>query len=120
MKTESKKFRYQTSIKHIGILLFVLMGMGCASTHKMTKTETTVTYPNDTVAQEREQKAAATILTSGEEQNRGVEKTETTTTTTETKSEHPGIISSTLHAVGYVISLPFIVVGGLFRIMFGG
>ncbi len=92
------------------ILLFVSMGLGCASTHKTTTTETTVTSPNKGVLYQRDQ--TNNVVT---------EKTETTTTTTtETKTEHPGVISSTFHAIGYVIALPFIIIGGLFRIMFGG
>ncbi|OGX05917.1 MAG: hypothetical protein A2Z88_02455 [Omnitrophica WOR_2 bacterium GWA2_47_8] len=94
------------------IILFVSMGMGCASTHKTTKTETTVT----------------TYSPADRENNKGYiaqqqdtpisEKSETTTTTTEAKAEHPGILSSTLHAIGYVVSLPFIIVGGLLRMIF--
>jgi hypothetical protein len=45
-----------------------------------------------------------------------VEKSETTTTTTETKAEHPGIISSAFHAIGNVISLPSVIIGGLSQI----
>lgn len=111
MRIQRRKYQYKENVKDIAVilLLFVLIfaGAGCASTHKTTKTETTVTYPNDAVGDEREQ-------------NRGVvEKSETTTaTTTETKAGHPGIISSTVHAVGYVISLPFIFVGHLLRAIF--
>ncbi|MDO8580920.1 MAG: hypothetical protein Q7S13_05515 [Candidatus Omnitrophota bacterium] len=83
-------------------ILFVSMWLGCASTHPTTKTETTVS-------------------TTGDQQNSGVvDQSETTTTTTETKAEHPGVISATFHAIGYVISIPFIIIGGLFRIIFGG
>lgn len=102
---------------YVGLaILFVSMGWGCASTNKTTKTETTVTYPN-----EGEQTTTTTVTTSGDRQNREiVEKSETTTTTTETKDGHPGILSSTFHAIGYVISLPFIIIGGVFRMIFGG
>ncbi|MFH0754112.1 MAG: hypothetical protein V2A70_06060 [Candidatus Omnitrophota bacterium] len=80
----------------------VLVGAGCASAHKTTITETRIAYPN------------STEVGSGDEQNRAVvEKSETTTATTETKSGHPGILSSTVHAIGWVIALPFKLIGGL-------
>ena len=83
------------------------MVSGCASTHKTTKTETTVAYPNEAVGDEEEQEREM------------VENTETTTTTTETtKADSPGVLSSTVHAIGYVLSLPFIIVGGLLRAIF--
>ena len=94
-------------------VLFVFVGLGCASTHKTTTTETTVTYPNNT-AVEGNQQTTTTVLPSGDQQNRGVvEKSETTTTTTKTPSGHPGILSSTVHAIGWVIALPFRLIGGL-------
>ena len=97
-------------------ILLVSMGLGCASTDKTTKTETVVTYPN-----EGEQEVTTTVTTSGNLENREVaEKSETTTTTTQTKDEHPGILGSTFRAIGYVISIPFIIVGGVFRMIFGG
>ena len=90
-------------------ILFVSMGSGCASTRKTTTTETTVTYSDEAAAKEGEQNKGVVVETS-----------ETTTTTTGTKPERPGVISSTFHAIGYVIALPFIIIGGLFRIIFGG
>ena len=105
----------------ITLFLFVSMGMGCAGTHERTTTETTVTYPNKGVIYQKGQQTTRTVTTSDDQRNEeAVAISETTTTTTETKTEHPGVLSSTLHAVGYVISLPFIIIGGLFRIIFGG
>lgn len=110
------KHRLKNSVYLSLILLFVALGLGCSSTHKTTTTETIVTYPNG-----GDPKTTTAVSTAGDQQNRGViEKSETSTTTTETKSDNPGILSSTLHAVGYVIALPFIIVGGLLRIIFGG
>jgi cytoskeletal protein RodZ len=99
MQMESKKLKdgFKRSVC-TGLVLFVLvvMGSGCASTHKTTKTTTEVT--------------------SNEQQNNpDVQKSETTTTTTdtETKAEQRSILGSTLHAIGWVIALPFRLVGGL-------
>jgi hypothetical protein len=86
-------------------LVSALLQFGCASTHKTTRTDTAVTYSSEAPVQDN-----APV----------VEKSQTTTTTTDTKTEHPGVVGSTLHAVGYVLVLPFIIVGGLFRILFGG
>jgi len=97
-------------------ILIVSVGLGCASTHKTTTTETTTTYPNEAAAYEGEQRTTTNVP-----HNKGyLYKSETTETTTETKTERPGVLSSTLHAIGYVMALPFIIVGGLFRIIFGG
>lgn len=113
MKNWSQKLKYWRVCAKNGvysglIIFFVFMGLGCAGTRKTTTTETTVTHSDGSTVYE-------------EEQNEGVVGTsETTTTTTETKPERPGVISSTFHAIGYVIALPFIIIGGLFRIIFGG
>lgn len=94
-------------------VLFVFVGLGCASTRKTTKTETVVTQSNNTTANEVGRNTE-TIATPSDQQNRGiVNKSETTNTTTETKSGHPGILSSTVHAIGWVIALPFRLIGGL-------
>lgn len=96
-------------------LLFVFVGLGCASTRKTTKTETVVTQSNDTTTNEVGQNTETTVTSSGDQQNKGVvNKSETTTTTSETRpAGHPGLISSTIHAIGWVIALPFRLVGGL-------
>ncbi|HBG60656.1 MAG: hypothetical protein A2306_09900 [Omnitrophica WOR_2 bacterium RIFOXYB2_FULL_38_16] len=123
MRIESQKLKYwfKNSFYLCFISLLVSMVFGCASTNKTTTTETTVTYPNKGVIYHAGQHTTTTVTTSDDQQNKEiVEKSETTTTTTETKAEHPGVLSSTFHAVGYVISLPFIIIGGLFRIIFGG
>lgn len=108
----------------IAVLSFVALGaVGCARTQKTTTTQTTVTYPNQNqgMIYQGTQSTTTRVKKSDDPQNAGVvEKSETATTTTQTKDKEPGILSSTLHAVGYVISLPFIIIGGLFRIIFGG
>ena len=86
------------------LLGLTLTGLSCSSTHKTTTTETTVTSSAE---------EAAAVSTPVDQQT-------STTTTTETKAEHPGVLSSTFHAIGDVIALPFIIIGGLFRIIFGG
>ena len=51
----------------------------------------------------------------------GNSDTTTETTTTEEQETHGpevGIISGTIHAIGYVLSLPFRIVGGLISIIF--
>lgn len=103
----------------IGLALFIVavMGAGCASTHKTTETtttKTTVTYP----AEEGNKgylKNTTRVATSNDQQNSPViEESETTTTTsTEAKAGHQSILGSTLHAIGWVIALPFRLVGGL-------
>ncbi len=123
MRIESQKIKYwyKNGVYLCFTALLISIGFGCASTHKTTTTETTVTYPNKGVIYPGGQQTTTTVTTSDDQQNKEVmEKSETTTTTTETKAEHPGVLSSTFHAIGYVISLPFIIIGGLFRIIFGG
>ena len=97
---ESKDW-FRNSV-YLGLpIFFVLIGAGCASTHKTTTTDTTVTSPNNTAV-------------GGDQQNQGaVEKSETTTTTTKTPTGHPGILSSAVHVIGWVIALPFRIIGGL-------
>jgi hypothetical protein len=46
------------------------------------------------------------------------ERTETTTTEKEHEGPHLGIISGTIHAIGWVLALPFRIVGGLIRLIF--
>jgi hypothetical protein len=116
MKIWSQKLKnWFKSSAYLGLaVLFVFVGLGCASTHKTTKTETVVTQSNDATANEVGQNTKTTV-TSSDQQNKGVvNKSETTTTTTETKAAgHPGILSSTVHAIGWVIALPFRLIGGL-------
>jgi len=121
MINQIRKCGDQDSRGIIRVFLFIfvlaLVGAGCASTHKTTTTETTVsTYP----AANQEQRIGNSGYIVRTQDNEVVERSETTATTTETKAERPGIISSTFHAIGYVIALPFIIIGGLFRILFGG
>ena len=94
---------------YLGLMILIISsGLGCASTHKTTTTETTVTHQNETVG------AVGSIP------DDHVVETSETTTTIDKEAEHPGIISSTLHAVGYVIVLPFKILGSVFRMLFGG
>jgi hypothetical protein len=116
MQIWSQKLKYGfKNSAYLGLaVLFVFVGLGCASTHKTTKTETVVTQSNNTTTNEAGQNTETTV-TSNDQQNKGVvNKSDTTTTTTETKAPgHPGILSSTVHAIGWVIALPFRLVGGL-------
>ncbi len=110
------KYEFKRSVCiGLALVLFAVMGVGCASTHRTTKTttKTTETYP----AEEGDKgylKNTTTVATSNNQQNNSVTKeSETTTTSTETKAEHQSILGSTLHAIGWVIALPFRLVGGL-------
>ncbi len=108
MKTQVRRleclFRSST---YLGlIMVFVVLGSGCTTTKETTKTQTTVTYPDQ--------------VKSSDAQKDVVVESQTTTTTTQDKSEKPGILSSTFHAIGYVLALPFIIVGGFFTMIFGG
>ncbi len=85
------------------IVVFILIGSGCSSTTQTTKTQTTATSPDSN---------------SSHGEDGAVLESETTTTTTEATHDSPGILSSTLHAVGYVLALPFIIVGGLLKMIF--
>ena len=103
----------------LALFLFVVIGAGCAGTRKTTTTKTTVTSSTED-GNKGYLKNTATDVTSNEQQNKPVTKESetTTTTTTETKAGHPGILSSTLHAIGWVIALPFRLVGGLIQWIF--
>lgn len=111
MQIESRKLRsgFKNGAFLVLSVLYVFVGLGCTSTHKTTKTETTVTQSNDAVANDTGVKSATTESASKDQQSSA-----TTTTTKETKpAGHPGILSSTVHAIGWVIALPFRLVGGL-------
>lgn len=101
-------FKRATYLGFCVLIIFVMLG--CTSTHKTTKTETSVTQSNDAVANDAGVKSATTESASKDQQT----STTTTTSTAETKpAGHPGILSSTVHAIGWVIALPFRLVGGL-------
>ena len=114
IQPQKLKYEFKRSVcMGFALFLFVVIGAGCASTHKTTTTKTTVTYPADE-GNKGYLKNTTTVGTSNDQQNNPVtQKSETTTTTSETKTGHPGILSSTLHAIGWVIALPFKLVGGL-------
>ena len=122
IQPQKLKYEFKRSVyMGLALFLFVVIGAGCASTHKTTKTtttKTTVTSP----AEEGNKgylKNTTTVVTSNDQQNNPVtQKSETTTTATETKAEHQGILGSTLHAIGWVIALPFRLVGGLIGLIF--
>jgi hypothetical protein len=102
----------------MGIALFVFVGIiaGCASTYKTTKTTTTKTTEASPAEEGNKGyfKNTATVGTSNAEQKGPVtQKSDTTTTTTDTKAEHHSILGSTFHAIGWVIALPFRLIGGL-------
>ena len=116
MQDRSQKLRYgvRSGVYLSLSVLFVFVGLGCASTHKTTKTETTVTQSKSAAPNEIGQNNATTVTSADQQNKEVVNKSETTTTTTETKpAGHPGILSSTVHAIGWVIALPFRLVGGL-------
>ena len=119
MQREPQKSSFEfTRSVFIGLALcfFVVIGVGCASTHETTKTtttQTTVTYPA-AKGNKGYLKNTRTVAASNDQQNNPVTReSETTTTTTDTKAEHQGILGATLHAIGWVIALPFRLVGGL-------
>ena len=92
---------------------FLLVGAGCASTSKTTKTKTVVTHPDQTTVYDNGRDTTTIVAASPNQA-----ETETTTETTQITPSHPGIISSTVHAVGWVIALPFRLVGALFTWIF--
>ncbi len=116
MQIQLQKIKYdfkRSVCMGLALFLFVVIGAGCASTHKTTTTKTIVTSPADE-GNKGYFNNTATVGTSNDQQNNPVtQKSETVTTTSETKAGHPGILSSTLHAIGWVIALPFRLVGGL-------
>ncbi len=114
IQPQKLKYEFKRSVSiGLAVFIFVVIGAGCASTHKTTTTKTTVTYPTEE-GNKGYLKNTATVDTSNDQQKNPVtQKSETTTTTTETKAEHQGILGSTLHAIGWVIALPFRLVGGL-------
>jgi len=63
-----------------------------------------------------------TTTTRTEQQQQGSDeasvRTETTTTEKEHEGPHLGVISGTIHAIGWVLALPFRIVGGLIRLIF--
>jgi hypothetical protein len=108
--SRKSKYWFKNSA-YLGLsILFVFVVLGCASTRKTTKTETVVTQSNAAPNPEG-QNTASTVSTSTDKQT-------TTSTTTENKGGHPGIISSTVHAIGWVIALPFRLIGGLIEWIF--
>lgn len=113
MKIQGKESKcWFTNSVYLGLtMFFVLMGAGCASMHKTTTTETTVTT-SPYAGQEQEVGNNRGYII-GHQDETVVEKSETTTTTTEANPGHPGILSSTVHAIGWVIALPFRLIGGL-------
>jgi carbohydrate-binding DOMON domain-containing protein len=91
------------------VLFFVFAGLGCTNTRKTTKTETIATTSNSVVTSTGPQGTTSVVTTTPV-----TDKSQTITTTTETKpAGHQGILSSTVHAIGWVIALPFRLVGGL-------
>jgi uncharacterized BrkB/YihY/UPF0761 family membrane protein len=114
MKIGAQKLKYELKgsvyLCFIPLLLVVMGVVGCATTKKTTTTTTkiTETYPDNT----------STVVISSEQQSDSVaQKSQTTATSTsvstEAKPGHPGLISSTVHAIGWVIALPFRLIGGL-------
>ena len=84
-------------------LLLVSGPLGCARSRT-----TTVT------TEERVQRPGAIVGTEGVR----VSKETTTTTVTHTPQESRGVLSTTIHFLGEVISWPFRMIGALFRALF--
>jgi hypothetical protein len=78
----------------VGVLVF--SSVGCASSTKTVRTDTTH-YPT----------TAPTVV-----------ERETTVTTTESPGSSGGVVSGTVNVLGEVIALPFRAVGGLFSVIF--
>lgn len=119
--TRKLKYEFKGSVcLGLFLFLFVVISAGCASAHKTTKTtttKTTITYPVKE-GNKGYLNNATTVSISDDQQGVPVtQQSQTTTTSTdtaaETKAGHPGILSSTVHAIGWVIALPFRLVGGL-------
>ena len=90
------------------IIVFALFGFGCAHTQKTTTTETTTQYPS-----------SGAIGSVPEAQHTTVVKENTTTTTTPAaNTEHTGILGGIAHIIVAIVSFPFVVIGGLFRMIF--
>ena len=88
-------------------LVFILLGAGCASTHKTTTTETTVrTQDSNTVTEGMAQPSTTVVA-----------KTDTTTTTS-TPPRQDGILGATFHVIGTILAFPFVVIGGLLKMIF--
>ena len=96
------KYEFKRSVCIGLVILLAVIGAGCASANKTTKTTTVVTS-NDQQNNPSTQKSESYTNTA----------TETTATTTTQNAEHQSILGATLHAVGWVLALPFRLVGGL-------
>jgi len=103
-----------------GLALFIVavMSVGCASTNKTTKTtttKTTETYPANEGNKGYLNNTTRVAISNDQQNNLVTQKSETTTTvtSTEAKTGHQSILGATLHAIGWVIALPFRLVGGL-------
>ncbi len=82
-------------------IIFVSMGVGCASTHKTTTTQTTVQHTDV---------SSAPVKT--------VEKSTTTTSGAESKPTHTGILGGFFHILGSIIAFPFVVIGNVLQAIF--
>jgi hypothetical protein len=116
VKIQSQKIKSSVFIG-LALLMVISMGAGCASTRKTTTTETTVQYANKENPLV-EEKSTSTGVSSDQAGQTTVEKSTTTTTTAETKPEQTGLIGGVFHVIGSVIALPFILIGGLLRMIF--
>lgn len=107
-------------------LLF--MTAGCAHTHKTTTEK--IAYPTEVSGENQTETIQTTTTPAGDQQTETIQNTttpadqnetsknETTTTTTEIKPEHPGVLAATVHAIGYIIALPFTIIAGFLHIIF--
>ena len=96
-------------------LLIVVIGAGCASTNKTTTTKTTEIYPVNEGNRGYLNNTRRVVSSNGQQNNVVTQKSETTTTVTSTEdnAEHRSLLGATLHTIGWVIALPFRIVGGL-------
>ncbi len=95
----------------VALLAFILIS-GCATTHKTTTTTETTERSDSSQAEKK------SVSTDSNQPNTTVVEKNTTTTTSETKPEHTGLLGGIFHVIGSVIALPFIFIGGLFRMIF--
>jgi hypothetical protein len=122
MRIEPEKYEFKSIVcMGLALFIFIAVGAGCASSHKTTKTtttKTTVANPLDEGNKGYLQNAATVGAGEEQQENKVIQTSETNTTTTETKPAHQGILGSTVHAIGWVIALPFRLIGGLIRLIF--
>jgi hypothetical protein len=97
------------------LLTLIFLGSGCATTHRTTVTETTLEYPNEDISQMQE---SGSVENSSNGTEETVVERKTTTTTTDIEPKRTGILGGIFNVIGSIVSFPFVVIGGLFRMIF--